>query len=283
MAPQVALLVIAYGHPEELAQALAGLPGAPGIVVDNSSSPEVRAVTAAAGVDYLDPGANLGFAAGVNRGLARFRDDPPTYVLLLNPDAHLTPDALALLVDALEADPQLAAVGPTLRSPSGRTEPTVWPVPTPRGTLAGAFGRYRAGEVFLNGAVLVLRWAALDEVGPFDERFFLYGEECDWQVRARRAGWQLHHVTAAGALHLGGGTSSDPRQRLRYFHASGLTFALKWHGRRGALVFLLGGLLAALRRCVTTDPVVRREQWFVARLTVRGAATALGHRSPATR
>ncbi len=89
-APPVRAVVVAYGAPELLDLCLAPLAGGPAvIVVDNSSDRDVRSVVTRQGAEYVDPGTNLGFAGGVNVGLAKRGEAD---VLLLNPDATITID-----------------------------------------------------------------------------------------------------------------------------------------------------------------------------------------------
>jgi GT2 family glycosyltransferase len=275
---EVTLLVVAYGQPHLLEQSLRSVRQLHGVVVDNSNEEAVRQVVERHGFSYLASGDNLGFAGAVNVGLAELAQWSSTpYVLLLNPDATLSPPDLDRLLTTMRRGDRLAAVAPTLLSPGGRTEPTVWPGPSPAEAWAGAVGRRRTSTfTFLNGAVLLLSRRALDEVGGFDDRFFMYAEECDWQYRATRAGWQVAHVPDATAVHVGGGTSSDPRRRLRMFHTSAALYIEKWYGRRGATVFLIGTAVAALRRLVTGGRGQRRSQVLALRLAVSNLRALYG-------
>ena len=147
------------------------------------------------------------------------------YVLLLNSDAWLDEGALDTLVAFADAHPRAAVVGPRLRNPDGSLQrsvrgfPTLWRLATeylflrklaPRSRALNAF--YGAGfahdEVrdaeFLMGAVWFVRRAAIDEVGPADESFFLFSEEVDWAYRLRRAGWTSLFFPGAGATHVYG-------------------------------------------------------------------------------
>ena len=206
---QVEVVVVAYGAPELLTAALAPLRDLPVTVVDNSSSPAVRAVCESFGARYVDPGYNGGFAAGVNRGLAHLRN-PDADVLLLNPDAVITPDAVAELHRALLADPDLASVGPVQVGTDGGQNRVDWPYPSPWRTWLEALrlGRLLHGPTFVIGSVLLLRAEALRQVGAFDERFFLYSEETDWAYRATTLGWRHAVVSTASAFHAGGATST---------------------------------------------------------------------------
>lgn len=272
------MLVVAYGQPELLERSLDSVRELRGVVVDNSNDREVREIVHRHRFSYLAPSNNLGFAGAVNVGLAELARQPMTpYVLLLNPDATLHPDDLERLLSAIRGDDQLAAVAPTLLSPEGRTEPTVWPGPSPAQAWAGAVGLRRAPRfTFLNGAVLLLSRRALEQVGGFDLRFFMYAEECDWQYRATRAGWRVAHAKEARAVHVGGATSSDPRRRLRLFHTSAALYVEKWYGRRGATIFLIGTAMAALRRLVTGGSEQRQAHVLALRLAASNLRALYG-------
>ncbi|MCC2307133.1 glycosyltransferase [Cellulomonas chengniuliangii] len=261
--PQV--VVVAYGAPDLLARCLRALRGPAGtwaeaegahvwggpppdldphdvdhpslglpvLVVDNSGDPQVRAVTEAAGAEYLDPDANLGFAGAVNLALARRPRGAD--VLLLNPDAAISAAGVRELQRALHGEPGLAAVAPAQHDDSGAPAQVAWPFPSPARVWLQAMGLGRVAQRadFVIGSVLLLNGAALDDVGPFDDDFFLYSEETDWQFRARQAGWRAALVPSVVATHVGGGTSTDPLRREAHFHASQERYLRKHHGRRG--------------------------------------------------
>ena len=165
---------------------------------------------------------NRGLAFGWNTGIARTQG---RYVLLLNADAWLDPGALDALVAHADAHPRAAVVAPRLRYPDGRLQrsvrgfPTVWRIATeylflrklaPRSRALNAF---YAGQVshdepveaeWIMGAVWLVRRAAIEEVGPADDDFFLFSEETDWAWRFRDAGWQVWLCPSAGATHVYG-------------------------------------------------------------------------------
>jgi GT2 family glycosyltransferase len=253
----VMVVVVAFGPPEQLADCLNTLGPTPRVVVvDNGRSEEVRDICLTRGTLYLLPEANLGFAGAVNLAIRKARE-PGCDVLLLNPDAHLDPRDLTLMQQGLHRSDDIAAVGPQLVNPDGSTQKVVWPIPSPWTALASVVGA--ADSVsrrhFVSGAVLLLRGEAIDQVGPFDERFFMYAEETDWQLRAIRAGWRVEMVEEALAVHMGGGTSSDAEHRQLLFDASAERFTRKWYGRIGWQVLRVASILAALRRLLSTrDP-----------------------------
>ncbi|WP_426326159.1 glycosyltransferase [Microbacterium sp. E-13] len=248
------VVVVAYGSPDLLRRALEPVRALPVTVVDNSSLPEIAALCDELGVRYLDPGRNGGFAAGVNVAL-RDRLVPGADVLLLNPDAVISADACAALHEALRADPALASVGPAQSDGRGHRARVEWPFPSPRKAWLEAvgLGRLQWGARYVIGSVLLLRAEALDQVGEFDERFFLYAEETDWAYRAHLLGWRHREIPSVNALHAGGGTSTDSRRREAHFFASQERYYRKHFGTVGwqsvrAAVFLGAAARSVLLR-----------------------------------
>jgi GT2 family glycosyltransferase/glycosyltransferase involved in cell wall biosynthesis len=258
MGSEVDVLVVAYGAPELLEQCLTTLGDRFTVaVVDNSSDPAVRAVAARHGARYTDPGTNLGFAAGVNLGIAQ-RAHPEGDLLLLNPDAQIDADGVERLRSCLHRTPDLACVAPVQTDPDGgRRDQVAWPFPSPFGAWveAAGLGRLRRPDGFLIGSVLLIRGAALAEVGEFDTRFFLYAEETDWQWRARAIGWRVALCRDVTATHVGAGTGGDPQQREIHFHASQERYIRKHFGTSGWQVYRTGVLIGAAARGVVLPGV----------------------------
>jgi GT2 family glycosyltransferase len=148
-------------------------------------------------------------------------------VLLLNSDAWLVGDALARLVAVADARPRTAVVAPRLLNPDGtlqrsvRGYPTLWRLATeyfflrklaPRSELLNGF--YAAGfphdvereTEFVMGACMLVRRAAIEQVGLLDESFFLFSEETDWCYRFVQAGWSVLFTPWAECVHVGGAT-----------------------------------------------------------------------------
>ena len=223
MTGDVSVVVVTYNGLPWIEQALESVRGVETVLVDNDSSDGTVALVRERfpAVEIVEQ-ANRGLAAGWNTGVARTRG---RYVLLLNSDAWLDEGALAALVAFADAHPEAAVVGPRLRNPDGSLQrsvrgfPTLWRLATeylylrklaPRSRALNAF--YAGGCAhdsvteadFLMGAVWLVRRAAIDEVGPADESFFLFSEEVDWAFRFRRAGWTSLFFPGAGATHVYG-------------------------------------------------------------------------------
>jgi GT2 family glycosyltransferase len=257
----VHVIVVAYGSVDHLATTLELLQGAYAVtIVDNSSSPTTEQIASSAGATYLDPGANLGFAKGVNLAL-RHLDLERTNVLLLNPDARIEPPDLERLHGALEQAPEVACAAPWHRSGVGDSSSSpFWPWDTPKRAWSEAFGVHDLGRGggFLSGAVLLLRGEALVDLGGLDERFFMYAEDEDWQRRALESGWKLRHCEEAVAWHRLGGTDTNlSNVRLR-LHAATELYVRKWYGSLGWASYRGAWLLGQLGRVVLFTLARRR-------------------------
>jgi GT2 family glycosyltransferase len=247
------VLVVAFGAPALLDRCLASLGDEFAVtVIDNSSNAEVRAVAEAHGSVYIDPGRNLGFASGVNAGLARQGADAVD-VLLLNPDAAITSGEVRALHRCLHRRADAACVAPAQTEPeTAHPERVAWPFPSPFGAWLDAvgLGHIQRAPGFVIGSVLLIRAAALEDVGSFDEQFFLYAEETDWQWRAHLRGWQMVYCDEVTATHVGAGTSGDGTERSIHFHASQERYIRKHHGSRGWLIYRSGVMAGAAARAL---------------------------------
>ncbi len=199
-------------------------------------------------INVIENGANLGFGTGANRAIAATQ---APFILLLNPDAVVHPGAVGALVSFMQAHPNAAVAGPKIFESDGRVAESCGEFDT----WAGAFLRSSAwGDLplfrrFSNGAALrawdysserhvdlvigaamMIRRSALDRVGAFDERFFMYHEEIDLQKRLHEAGYEIWFVPQAQATHVGMG-SSGGKNVERWKTQSRRTYWIKHHGR----------------------------------------------------
>jgi GT2 family glycosyltransferase len=233
---------------------------------------------------YRDPGANLGFARAVNLGLGT-RADTGRDVLLLNPDAEVDGATVRELHRRLHAEPGLAAVAPAQCDPGGHDQQVAWPFPSPgRAWLeATGLGRLAAARPqFLIGSVLLLHAGALDEVGGFDERYFLYAEEADWQWRAHLAGWRLQLCPDLHAVHVSGATSDGASERREaLFHAGQERYIRTWFGAGGWQSYRLAALMGAVLRAAVLTGDRRRAAWDRAGRYVRGPSRVAAPYLPA--
>jgi GT2 family glycosyltransferase len=232
-------------------------------VVDNASSDgsvdAARATRPDANV--IVNAMNRGFAAAVNQAV---RDTSGPLVLLLNPDARLPPSGLDVLIDVMEALPSAGCCGPRLVYPDGTFQSCGRNFPSLRTEIQEAVGaRYFRGPLrareprpvararvdWLCGACLLLRRTALDDVGPLDEAFFLYGEELDWCARARRAGWEAWAVPGVDVVHhLGASTHAASSSACEQLRRTRLLYHRKHSGTITASAVACLYALQSLRR-----------------------------------
>jgi GT2 family glycosyltransferase len=249
--PLYAAVLVNYNAGAELERALRSisdeLAGHPweAVVVDNASTDGSSAAVEAfaANVRLMSNSANVGFARGVNQGLAATN---APFVLIMNPDCRLMAGAIAALRAVLDAHPPCAIAGPRILNPDGTVQGSARGDPD---MLTGLFGRttllrrivpflpiarrnvvvdeaIRSGQVsivvdWLSGACMLARRDALDAVKGFDERFFLYWEDADVCRRLRGRGYHVRYVPGATAIHRVGQSSRTARaSAIRAFHES---------------------------------------------------------------
>jgi GT2 family glycosyltransferase len=246
------IVIVSYECREALLRCTASVEGAaPGAfltVVDNASTDgsaaAVRRTHPAANVLELD--SNRGFAVAVNRGVAA---GSGRFVLLLNPDAVVSVQAIQTMVAALEANPRLGGVGPLIRDDDGVVElscgRTMGPlnelgfkimgrlrsasIPLLGGLIERHYGRSRRVQS-LTAACLLLRREAVEELGGLDERFFLYAEDVDLCRRLIGAGWELRYLADATVTHTRGvSAAARPEASELAYRRSQLAFYRKHH------------------------------------------------------
>ncbi|MEQ1757943.1 MAG: glycosyltransferase family 2 protein [Vicinamibacterales bacterium] len=246
----VAVVIVNYNAGPALADALRSLVDDTTItwdalVVDNASRDgSIEGVEGIAPwVRVIRNRENVGFACGVNQGLAATTAD---LVLLLNPDCTIGPGATAELAGVLQQYPDCAIVGPRILDPDGSIQGSARGDPD---MLTGLFGRTSAlrrllpgaavakrnvvdvgaaapGAAsvvvdWLSGACMLARRSSVMRVGGFDERYFLYWEDADLCRRLRNAGMHVRYVPQAVAVHQVGRSSSTARAAsIRAFHES---------------------------------------------------------------
>jgi N-acetylglucosaminyl-diphospho-decaprenol L-rhamnosyltransferase len=295
-APRVAVVIVNYRAARLIIDNFATLAAertrAPGLtvtIVDNASPGDDAAALAAlaarpeyAGfVSFIASPENGGFAKGNNLALRRLfaETPPPDYVFLLNPDAYVRPGAVAALVDFMEGRPEAGAAGARLEHPDGAPQISAFRFPsiagefeaTARlGPVSALLARWRVAPPYTDeiapadwvcGAGVMIRRRTLEEIGLFDEGYFLYFEETDLMLRARRKGWRTYFVPAARVVHLVGRSSGviDGRRGERpppaYWFRSRSRYFRRNHGAAYAALadcaWLAGSGLDWLRRTLT--------------------------------
>lgn len=199
------------------------------------------------------------------------------YVYVLNEDTTAGDWGFEALATYLDAHPRVAALGPRLVYPDGRLQDSAWRFPTPLVSMLGLVSLGRLGVTqsrgdapravdWVMGAAVVLRRKALDEVGLFDEGFFLYSEEVDLQTRLRRAGWEVHYFPLVSVVHHESQFSADiPERRINEMWRSRHRYWRKHHSGAGARIAALAtGAQYAARAALS--PVARRDPRLGARM-----------------
>ncbi|MCR9059172.1 MAG: glycosyltransferase family 2 protein [Roseibium album] len=196
------------------------------IVVDNASDDgSVEMVKADfPNVVLIENQTNRGFAAANNQG---FEVAQGRHILLLNSDTVVHGDVLAQTVRYMDEFPDIGVLGCRVLNPDGTTQPNTSRFPSLLNLIILSsglwkiksipfFDRYRmqnwdrkdARDVeIVAGCYMTVRKEAMDVVGPLDEDFYFFGEETDWCVRFKRAGWRVHCAPVGEITHLGGGSA----------------------------------------------------------------------------
>lgn len=183
------------------------------VVVENHSRAEESRALRSRCTDevILRQKRNLGFAGGCNAGIRWALQNGFDYIWLLNNDAVVAPESLRELVGAMESDPRIGVVGGVMyywsdperiQTAGGFMDPE-----TTRGGMLG-LNELDAGQFcgirdvdYVSGGMLLVRSAAITQVGLLDERFFMYYEDTDWGVRMRERGWRVVTTSAAKCWH----------------------------------------------------------------------------------
>ena len=232
-APRVSAVIVHYKTPDETAEAARAVAGEARavelVVVDNASGDSIRErlSTEVPSARVIEEPVNRGYGAACNRGA---RETGREFLLFLNSDAVVQAGAVEALVAALDSDPRAAVAGPRLENADETLQPSILRLPTAwrifcessglaflsggrrplRGHSATREDHSRAQSVeCVKGAALLVRRRAFDEVGGFDEGFFLYAEESDLCARLRSRGWKVVFEPAARVAHRGGASGGD--------------------------------------------------------------------------
>lgn len=227
------------------------------VVVDNGSTDGSQEMLRGKypEVQIIQNDRNVGLGKASNQGIEATRG---RHVLLLNNDTLVNGPSLDAMVDFLDEHPQAAAVGGRLLNPDGSDQACY----NEFSTLYEEFlVATRLGELFRPGypgilnynqqrsvgwmgsACLLLRRAALDEVGLLDEAYFIYGDEADLQYRLKKAGWEVYYLPDVTTIHYGG-RSMNRWGRRKMVYRGKMLFYRKHYGavRTTALRTMLGGL-----------------------------------------
>ena len=258
--PALSVVMVSYNTRELLDQCLKSIARETRvdhevIVVDNASEDGTPSFVACRHprVRLIANSENVGFSAGNNQGL---KHASGRYQVLLNPDTVIVDRTFDRMVEFFEAHPEVGIVGAKMMSADGcplRYE--TW-YPTALNYLANSIlvrisGDHGNQEVdFVSGACLMIRQETAREIGPLDENIFMYVEDVDWCLRAKRAGWKVYHCAQARVIHLAGSSSKrDVAARVVNIRQAKLYFVRKHFGWLSCLLLkavMFGESLAKL-------------------------------------
>lgn len=269
--PDVSIVLVSWNTRDLLMQCISSLGAALGAlaadiwVVDNASSDDSVATVRDRfpAVRLIANAENVGFAAANNQAIVA---STGRYVLLLNSDTIAHAGSIERLVRFADAHPDAGIVGPMLQNPDGSFQgsfadlPTLWSeFLSVSGIGSRVHGRWfpnygpqrsahnqRVG--YIQGACMLVRRAAIAQVGWMDERYFMYSEEVDWCLRMHRAGWAVWYTPDATILHYGGQSTRQVRHAMvQALYRSKVRLFRKHYGPLRAT--LLHALLIVVRRC----------------------------------
>lgn len=241
----VTAVVVTYNSREHIDDLLDSLPRAFAdvpyriVVVDNGSIDDTAALVERRGDAEVVRGANVGFAAGINRGVRHVGLAGP--VLVLNPDATLAPGSVPAMLESLRK-PDVGIVAPRMLEADGTLSPSLRRAPS-LGRAGGlnftglaifaerieeprAYAEERVAD-WVVGAVMLIDEMCYRELGGFDESYFLYSEETDFCLRARDRGWLTLYTPLAEVTHIGGGSGESSTT-----HVMKMVNRVRLYGRR---------------------------------------------------
>lgn len=259
-APDVSIVIISWNTRELLLACLDALPAAVGAlradvwVVDNNSADDSVAAVRARfpETQLIANDYNAGFAVANNQAIRASRG---RYVLLLNSDTVADPGSIERLVRFADAQPRAGVCGAQLLNPDRSFQASFADFPSLRSELLSATGlgpriygrwypNYGPSQSkltrrvdYIQGACMLVRRAAVEQVGLMDEAYFMYSEEPDWCLRMRRAGWEIWYVPEARIVHYGGQSTRQVRHAMvKALYRSKVRFMRKHYNLPSALL-----------------------------------------------
>jgi N-acetylglucosaminyl-diphospho-decaprenol L-rhamnosyltransferase len=294
--PEVDAIVVSYrsaGTLRGCVEPLTGIEGVRPFVVDNASPDDSLETIGDLPVEVVRSGRNGGFSYGCNLGAAQ---GGAPYLLFLNPDARIRADALETMLSALRSDPGTALVAPRIVDDDGELAWSLRRFPRHRSTFAQALFAHRllpratwvdemirdpaaydvpATPDWVSGACMLVRRTAFEEIGGFDESFFLYCEDTDLCRRLWDAGHVVRYVPDAQVGHTGG-ASSEVGETQHIAARSRAIYAGKHMGPASARVEATGVALGEAARAIAKlrrpDPRKRHVAALRAALSARNGA-----------
>lgn len=247
-------------------------------VVDNASTDGSAAMVEQSfpQVNLISSKENLGFGRANNLALPHTSGE---YLLLLNPDTVVKPEAVSVLLRYLQEHSRVGAVGPRIFSTDGIVQRSVHPTPT---LLREVWRLFHLDRIFpfsqyparcfrvtssrpvdvIMGSCMLIRRAVVDRVGLFDEQFFVYSEEVDLCERIRRAGWEIHYVPDSNIVHHGAQSTNQVADAMFVeLYRNKVRFFRKYYGEARTCLYkillwlvCLSRILPAMLACLSPHP-----------------------------
>ncbi|MHB1173132.1 MAG: glycosyltransferase family 2 protein, partial [Lacisediminihabitans sp.] len=239
VATRVTVVTVAYHSDEVLPAFLESVRGAmaapPSVFVINNAPDDpnlTERLPPSSGLEVVEPGLNLGYGRAMNLGVSL--SPASRWMLLANPDLTFADGAIDELLRVGESEPGIGVVGPLILTPAGEVYPSARKLPSLRDGIGHAlFARVwksnpwtrsyledrqtpprQRDAGWLSGACLLLRRDALDQVGGFDEKFFMYFEDVDLCARVGRADWRIVYAPSAVVTHLGAHSTKNANRAM---------------------------------------------------------------------
>lgn len=298
-APRLTVVVLNYRTPNltidclhSLVSEVVSLPGTHVVVVDNASNDgSVERIQQAIIAEHWSDWITLmpldhngGYAAGNNAAIrsALASEAPSEYILLLNPDTVVRPGAISALINFMDKHPQVGIAGSRLEDPDGTPQRSAFRFPS---LLSELNDGLRLGVVtkllsnwiiappvpeaacqtdWVAGASMIVRRQVFESIGLMDEKYFLYYEEVDFCLAARRAGWPCWYVPESRVVHLVGQSSGvtdtkrKPKRRPTYWFDSRRRFFVKnygwWYAILTEIVWASSFTFWRIRRVIQRKP-----------------------------
>lgn len=305
---QLLVVIVNYKTPQltidtlhSLVEEIQALPYTKVVVVDNNSSDGSVDIIQNALIQHqwqewasvVASQVNGGFAYGNNLAIreALASTYPPDYILLLNPDTIVRPKALQILLQFMDTHPEAGIAGSRLEDTDTTPQRSAFRFHTIWSELDGSL---RLGVIsrllhqfviapeisdvscltdWVAGASMIVRREVFEQVGLMDEKYFMYYEETDFCLQAKRAGWQCWYVPESRVVHLVGQSSGvtntkvAPKRRPQYWFDSRRRYFVKNFGFLYAImadtVWLSGFLLWNLRRLLEGKPYTEPPKFLV--------------------
>jgi GT2 family glycosyltransferase len=232
----------------------------------------------------IENSATRGFSANHNEVLRRGLDDNARYILILNEDTVLQAGSVHNLVQFCDAHQSVGAAGPIIEGADGNRQQSFFSFPTLLDQAAaclfpGRQPRTASRHGWLNGSCVLVRAAALREIGLLDERFFIFFEDTDLGLRLHQAGWESAVCPSAHILHYGHQVVSQPTYGNRMERQMLRSRYLYFRKHRGAArarflgVVVRGALLLRAAKAFASGAFLRKTEERVLATVLWGLAS----------